>query len=273
MKRILILAVMSVLGLSAMSCAVTYDDIALQVMRKSRSGLDFRQKSVSAYVIYRDSEDSTAYCGVMTELIKRMSEEYGISISLYTEMFEPETDYSDRAVLADMLTATNSDVVLVSVPFDSEELEQGTFGFRVSAYDSMSKSDIVAMSHAYQANEIFVSATAKQLLDFYGPNWSAGVFRVLYVDGNSEWLSATDDAFKGQWTSAIDKWIAILEKSKSTEHRMAAEYDIALGCYLTGNIELAGKWIVQAASDVQGSVPPAYLSNLRALINKESQAK
>lgn len=248
------------------SCSLTYYDVAFQLMYKSRSGMDLTHKTIAAYVIYRDESDSLACTKTMYSFIEGMSGCYNIPISLYAAKYAPGTDYSSTSVSAQFLTEAGSDAVFLSIPADGKE----GAGFRVCAYDGMSSEDRVLVTPFFKQDTVQTSSTVKSLLAFFGPDISTGVFRILFYDGKEDWLDAFYKAADGNFEAAIADWMKILEKAGSMEMRAAAEYNIALGCYLTGKAELSEKWLSQAIKDCGGARPPEYMTNLSALNNSSS---
>lgn len=262
MRRITLFFALALLMPVVSSCGLTYETLSLQVMKPAISGIDVRDKSVSAFMLYRNSNDSSAYGAVMTNVIERLAEDYSKEISLYALPYVQGSDYSSKDTLATYLTLANTDVVLLAVP-DGVDGDNGTYGFSLNEYDGTSAEDNVYTLSSLSANAIAPSATAKQIVTFFGPSWQTGNYKVLFFDGRDDWMNALHLAESGSWTAAIDKWIEILEKSNDINHRMAAEYNIALGCYLLGNNELAGKWLSQAEADCLGKIPPS-ISNLKS---------
>lgn len=236
------------------SCSLTYETLSLQVMKPSLSGVDLRDKSLSAFMLYRNSEDSAAYGAVMTKVIERLSDDYSKEVSLYALPFVEGSDYSSRDSLATYLTLADTDVVLLAVP-DGTYGDNGTYGFNIEEYDGTSALDNVYTLSSLSANAIAPIATSKQIVTYFGPVWKTDNYNVMFFDGRDDWLKALTLAEGGSWTAAIDKWVEILETSNDLNHRMAAEYNIALGCYLLGNYDLAGRWLKQAEADCLGKVP------------------
>lgn len=259
MRRVTLIFVLALLMGMVSSCGLTYETLSLQVMKPAISGVDVRDKSLSAFMLYRNPDDSSAYGAVMTKVIERLAEDYTKEISLYALEYVPGSDYSSRDTLAAYLTLANTDVVLLAVP-DGTNGDNGTYGFSLEEYDGTSAEDNVYTLSSLSANAIAPSATAKQIVTYFGPYWQTGNYNVLFFDGRDDWLNALSLAESGSWTAAIDKWIEILSKSNDINHRMAAEYNIALGCYLLGNYDLAKKWLTQAEADCLGKTSSSISS-------------
>jgi len=98
----------------------------------------------------------------------------------------------------------------------------------------------------------------------YG-QWKDVTINILYFSGSAEWETALLTAESGNWTEAIDQWITILGKSSGLRKRQAAEYNIACGCYLLRQWELADEWIKQCFKDSGKSDVPWYIKNINRL--------
>jgi len=89
-----------------------------------------------------------------------------------------------------------------------------------------------------------------------------------YTEGeDNPWLKAANMAYEGNWTDAVDAWIKLLEVTKLHGKRISAEYNIALGCYVLDQKEIARKWMEQTISDC-GSNPPWYVIRLNRQLAK-----
>ena len=66
---------------------------------------------------------------------------------------------------------------------------------------------------------------------------------VIYYDGAERaWNDAASHAYSFEWDKAIEKWLTLVG-SKSAEKRACAAYDIALGCFMSGQPDLAIEWL------------------------------
>lgn len=262
MRHIKSVIVFAFFMIAVQSCSLTYETLSLQVMKPAISGIDLRDKSLSAFMLYRTPNDSAAYGAVMTKVIEQLADEYSKEISLYALPYVKGADYSNRDSLAAYLTLANTDVLLLAVP-DGSNGDNGTYGFAISEYDGTSSVDNVYTLTALTANALAPTSTAKRIVTYFGPYWQTSNYNVMYYDGRDEWINALYLAERGSWAEAIDMWMDILGKSNDLNHRMAAEYNIALGCYLLGNNALAEKWLSQAEADCLGKVSSS-ISNLKS---------
>jgi len=102
-------------------------------------------------------------------------------------------------------------------------------------------------------------------VEFAYGKWKDVTINILYFSGEADWETALLTADSGNWTEAIDQWITILDRTGSLRKRQAAEYNIACGCYLLRQWELADEWIKQCFKDCGKSDIPWYIKSLNRL--------
>jgi len=122
-------------------------------------------------------------------------------------------------------------------------------------------------SAAYYPIDVQVQQAPK--VEFAYGKWKDVSITLLYFSGATEWEEAVITAEQGNWTEAVDKWVKILEGSTSLRKRQAAEYNIACGCYLLRQWELADEWIKQCFKDCGTSSIPWYIKNINRLNQEE----
>lgn len=92
--------------------------------------------------------------------------------------------------------------------------------------------------------------------------WKEDSFHVIYYEGaEPAWNKAADYAYRYQWKEAIDTWMTLL-KARNREKRSCAAYNIALGCFMAGQPDLALEWLDRSDSEM----PVSLSSNLRRQI-------
>ena len=97
------------------------------------------------------------------------------------------------------------------------------------------------------------------------PVWKEETFQVLYYESfNETWINAAWAARECKWDEAITKWMTLL-KTKNMQKRSCAEYNIALGCFMMGQKELALKWLDQSDKDY----PISLSKSLRKRISQQ----
>lgn len=94
--------------------------------------------------------------------------------------------------------------------------------------------------------------------------WKSEDFHVIYYDAaEAAWDKGAEYAYAYKWKDAIGQWMTLLG-SRNLEKKACAAYNIALGCFLSGQPALALEWL-----DLSDSYKPVSLSNtLRQRINQ-----
>lgn len=140
------------------------------------------------------------------------------------------------------------------------------FSTRVYVYDSMNKDDKVLgftgskslstdVLHGRDADKQKIAkASLKDVpkmaekagslaANTFLSTWTQDSFLVIYYDGAERaWNDAASLAYSFQWDKAIEKWLTLVG-SKSAEKRACAAYNIALGCFMSGQPDLAIEWL------------------------------
>ena len=73
------------------------------------------------------------------------------------------------------------------------------------------------------------------------------VYSIAYYD-SSKWYEGLVRADQYDWKGAMDIWIGLLD-SKDMMKRSAAEYNIAVACYMLGDYHLALEWLDRSDAD------------------------
>lgn len=156
--------------------------------------------------------------------------------------------------------ADSSYVCTVRVPFT----------MTVHAYDSMNKEDRVlsfsgsgtARALVYNNGQADAAQIVSDVWKFMEPAgeraghsasgsflnvWRNESYAVIYYDMSS-WDKPSRAVYNYQWKEAIDDWLKLVDTGNE-QRRACAEYDIALGCYMLGQYELALRWLDQADAD------------------------
>ena len=104
----------------------------------------------------------------------------------------------------------------------------------------------------YQAGESFLST------------WLPDSFYVIYYDGAEKaWNRGAEHAYHFEWKEAVDEWLTLVQ-TRNPEKKACACYNIALGCFMLGQYDLAVEWL-----DRSDKVMPVSLSKrLRGQIEK-----
>ncbi len=151
---------------------------------------------------------------------------------------------------------------------------------RILAYDTMNKEDKVfsfsgsnvLKPTVYNDGNLTVSDLPDAMWPYVGdyavsigniagasfmPVWKEETFNVLYYNTfNDKWVEAAWDAHECRWDDAITKWMSLVN-TKNMQKRSCAEYNLALGCFMLGQKELALKWLDQSDKDCPISLSKA----------------
>ncbi len=270
MKRIVLVTVLAALSLAAVSCGPSAYTMKMDTRYPSASGIDFAGKSIS--VVFLDNgRDSLFSCTVADLLASKMEEDYfggesGIGIYRLPEV--SGSDYSSRDTLSSLIMELDTDVViLLDSPLyrGDSDAENPVVVCRAYAYDSMGADSVKVVQGRLLSSETDAEGAANladALGEYYGGHWLTESFTLLYYGGGRKWSEALEYALDMKWDKAIDKWLELTD-TKDITVRACAEYNIALGCLVSGQPQLALEWL--DLSDRDGKV---YLSSgLRTRIN------
>ncbi len=173
--------------------------------------------------------------------------------------------------------ADSAYVSVATVPFtmkifvyDSMNMEDRVFGFaggrsfKAEVYSDGKKTDGSIVNEVWNniasgaENAGYVAAAS------FLSTWKQDDFYVIYYDGSeAAWDKGAEYAYSYKWDEAITQWTSLL-KSRNSEKRACAAYNIALGCFMCGQPALALEWL-----DRSDSYTPVSLSRtLRSKINQ-----
>lgn len=282
MKRISSLYILAALfGAMAVSCAPSAYVMQLESRKPSESGLELAGKSLSViYLESSDGRDSLFNNRAADALAYGLEEDYfngAEAVKVYNLTKDESGDYSSRDTLSQYIMLLDSDVVLI---LDTPQAAESTTGrsFPVSSklyvYDSMSgKTDDVTTLQCTSSTSSLTDATramhmGEALLKPLRSEWQNEQYTVLYFDGfGNKWIDAVLLADDMKWDEAITIWMDFA-KSKNRTQSTCARYDIALGCYMLGQYDLALEWL-----DSSDQVQPVSLNKgLRKRIQEKQAA-
>ena len=268
MKNKLSLPVLA-LGLSLVSCSPSAYVLNLESRKPSESGLDLAGKSLSViYLESKDGRDSLFNNRIADALAYGLEGEYfdgKEAVKVYNLPKDSAGDYASKDTASQYVMLLDSDVVMI---LDTPLVGESTAGRAVPVssklyiYDSMagdddgvttlhtssSASGLEDFSRAMNIGNAFVKPLASQ--------WEREMFTVLYFDGlGHKWIDAVLKADDMKWDEAITLWMD-LAKLKNPTQSSCARYDIALGCFMLGQYDLALEWL-----DSSDALLPLSLNN------------
>lgn len=273
MKKFSILASVVALSTLLVSCGPTAYLTQVQTRQPSSTGLDLGGKSMSVVFVY-DQTDSLFNNALADAFASGLEADYFSgkqAIDVYSLPQESGAVYSSRDTLASLVMELDSDIIFL---FDSPELVEGeqrmSAASRLYFYDSLGKSDDsthVAVNSMYISSledvdsaKVLGAAMAKK----FAGTWKDESFWIIAYDAwENAWVAALYDVVDMDWPNAIDKWLSLLN-TESPERRACAEYNLAVGCLVSGEYQLAKEWLDRSDADKQVNMSPM----LRKQINE-----
>ena len=279
MKRLFILAI-AALALAA--CSPNVYMMSLESRSPSLAGLDLAGKSMA--VIYLESPDgcdSLFNNRVADALAYTLEQDYfdgEEAVGVYNLVKDPDGDYATRDTASQYVMLLDSDVVMIiDTPETAQVNSQGLLPTvnRVYVYDSLGGEvdDISSLSCTAYPKSLTDASKAVNVGASLGASlvsqWKEEVFNVLYFEDalGGPWVKAISKAEQMQWPDAMIIWMDLV-MNKNNIKASAARYNLALGCYVMEQYDLALEWL-----DSSDKLYPISISkSLRTLINQKAKA-
>ena len=237
--------------------------MAVDMRQPSRSGLDLAGKSFAVVYLQNGDEKTGEFnANFANGFAEKLEDEYSQ---------QEGAKYASKDTLVNLVMDLNADVIfLVDMPaFGTQESEEVPFHVNVFAYDSMNRDEDKV--YAYTGSN---SVTAKdwetacnkagyEAGNIFAPQWETERFSVIYYDTGGLWEKASIAAANFQWQEAIECWLELAD-TDNVQKRSCAEYNLALGCFMEGQYQLALEWLDRSDADM-----PVYVSKgLRSKIKE-----
>lgn len=275
MKRIVLASALAVLTFAMVSCGPSSYTMMMDTRYPSASGIDFTGKSIS--VVFLDNgKDSLFNYTVADRLAAGLESDYfggEQKINVFRLPEVPDSRYSSRDTLASLIMELDTDaVILLDSPLFLESGNDGkTLAIAKSySYDSMG-SDSVKVVQAHlpsgTADTSSARAVADALGEYYSGTWQTESYTLIYFDWGSKWTDALDYATDMEWDKAIELWLELTDTNDNVA-RSCAEYDIALGCLIMGQPELAGEWLDRSDADYPVSLSKGLRKRIEYRLKK-----
>ena len=243
-----------VLGMALVSCSPSAYVLNLESRRPSESGLDLAGKSLSViYLESSDGRDSLFNNRAADALAYGLENEFydgAEAVKVYNLVKDDAGDYASKDTASQYIMLLDSDVVMIlDTPTVTEDISRPSLCSRLYVYDSMAGEDdditilqsIVAASALNDASRAMNVGSA--LLKPMRSQWEHESYTVLYFDGlGRKWIDAVMKADDLKWSEAIDLWLDLAALKDRTQSSCAM-YDIALGCYMLEQYDLALEWL------------------------------
>lgn len=256
MKKLILLAFVLLLC----SCGPSRHAIHLEMRHPSRSGIELAGKIIA--VVYQSGGDNKADTfneNMAVSFAKTLEKDYQTgegSVGLYC-VDSTIGDYSQKDSLQNLVIATGSDVVFL---FDVPQLGVSSSGsvplkVKLYCYDSMNKEDKVlefsGSTVVADSSESTLQSEAadagRRVADNFVSQWKHEQFSIAYYD-SQKWYEGLVRADQYDWKGAMDIWFTLLDTNDMMK-RACAEYNIAVACYLMGDMALATEWLNKSVAD------------------------
>ncbi len=261
MKRGFLIAVVAAVAAVCSCSPVSY---VLELERRSESscGLDLSGKSIS--LIYLESENGcdSLFNNRLSDILSMSLEDSFFDgargVDVYNLVKDPAGDYASIDTASAYVMLLDSDVILLlDTPALSDTLASGNIRAlsTLYVYDSMAGSDeVISLQCKSTVSSLEDISRAVSIGSYLSAplvsQWRKDYFEVLYFnDIDTSWFEAVEFAHNLEWEKAMEIWI---EKSRSSSITKAgaAQYNMALACFLNGQSELAKEWLELAESNI-----------------------
>lgn len=249
-----------ILMLLVISCGPSRHAIHVEMRHPSRSGIELAGKNLSVvYVSGRDAKDDKVSENMADKFSQALEQSYGTgegSVGLYS-VDTKMGDYSGRDSLLKFIANTSADVVFLMDVVPTGDVTPAGKPVKVNlyCYDGMNQEDRVKkfagtrVLPASDDEELFAEAAkaGEVFAESFKSQWKHEQYSIAYYDG-SQWYEAFLRAEQFDWKGAMEIWISLLD-TRDMMKKAAAEYNIAVACYMLGDIELAEDWLDRSDHD------------------------
>jgi len=264
------------------SCAPSAYVMQLESRKPSESGLDLAGKSMSVvYLESPDGRDSLYNNRAADALAYGLENEYfdgKEAVKVYNLTKDAGGDYASKDTLSQYIMLLDSDVVMIlDTPLTGETTTGRSLpvSSKLYVYDSMAgENDGVTTLQVSSSTSDLTNAgramnMGNALLKPILSQWESEQFSVLYFSGvSNKWVDAVLLADDMKWDEAITIWME-LAKSRNVTMSSCARYNVALGCFVLGQYDLALEWL-----DSSDEVRPLSLNKglRKRILEKKGEA-
>lgn len=242
------------------SCGPSRYAVHVEMRHPSKSGLDLAGKIVS--VVYYSGADALEnqvaenMASGFAEVIEKDNGTGEGSVGVYS-VDRGAGNYAVKDSLVNLVIQTDGDVVfLLDAALADNVTAEGT-PVKVSlyCYDGLGKEDVVkrfigntVIPSSSQENFLADAMTAgKHIGESFKAQWKHEQYSIAYYD-SLRWYEALERADRFDWKGAMDIWFEFLD-SRDVLKRAAAEYNIAVACYMMGDFDLAREWLDRSIAE------------------------
>lgn len=248
----------ALLGLAlAVSCGPNRYMLDVEVRRESRAGVDLTGKNVT--IVY--GVEGVAKHDLLVESMAEgfawnVKDRYQDAVGQVNVCgMRSVSDYANRDSMLNLLVKTGADLLFL---MDKVQLQSSTLSFVLRCYDGMNQEDKVQSFSGNSVLEPMIDteqiktqgwAAGKEVALAFEPQWKHEQYSLYYFDA-AAWYDAIYKAEAFDWKGAIDIWMGLLQTNNVLK-RACASYNIATACYMSGDYELATKWLDAADKDAE----------------------
>ena len=282
--------VLAICAMALASCSPSVYTLGFEARQPSKSGLDLARKSMA--VVYDESSRDTAFNAAFAESFATELEKDYFDGKPSVEIFSADFsggDYASRDSMVSLVMQTGADVVFLlpnperGTLITTGDKTMAPVSVKMYAYDSLSGEKDKVRNFNGTVNvtgdgtldensfrpvmEKRASYIGKQASKSFLSTWQEERHGLYYYDSFSDiWIEALRHAADFKWKEAITLWMTVLS-GKNPEKKACAEYNIAVGCYMTEDYALALKWLDRADADC----PLSLSASLRKQIQEKSK--
>lgn len=262
MRRVLFVVVLTIV---MVACGPSRHAIPVEMRYPSKSGVELAGKVVSVVYLCTGELGVDEFNEGMAEAFaKALENDYGTgegSVGLYS-VDGSRSAYTEKDSLFNLLMNTGADLVfLFDAPTISKASSSASRTLTVSLYcfDGMDTSEKVRVfsgstvlsGTGTEPMESMAAETGKRVAEPFFSQWKNEQYSIAYYDG-AKWYEALVRADQYDWKGAMDIWFDLLD-SNDVMKRSCAEYNIAVACYMMGDLDLAEQWLDR--SDTENRMP------------------
>lgn len=136
---------------------------------------------------------------------------------------------------------------------DSVKVFKGTTTAREAVFTAQNASEEEMERNLWKSMKTVGSRTGKRSAENFLSTWKSEAYNLIYYDVPEAWAKAAQAAYEYRWQDAITRWMSLLE-TQNIEKRSYAAYNIAVACYILGDLDLSLEWLEKANKDNQTSL-------------------
>lgn len=262
-------------AMSFAACSPSAYVLSLESRAPSESGLTLSDKSMSVvYLESPDGSDSLFNNRIADALAYALETEYfegAEAVKVYNLQKEADGDYSSKDTLSQYIMLLDTDVVMfLDTPAYTPHngtLSSFPISSKLYVYDSMNKEEEVVKLNGHVSVSSLTDATkaaniGTSLASPLKSKWKKEDVTVLYFDEH-KWIDALEQAYDMKWDKAMEKWME-LARSGNAIKASSAMYNVALGCFILDQYELALEWLERSDKTYPISLNQSLRTKIKA---------